>query len=334
MAYFELIKPGTKIDFIGRWRLWVAISAVLILGVGPIGFALRGANFGIDFAGGTEVQLRFTGEQPVGEEVLRTTANEVGIPDVSVVRLGGSGREYAIKFKGERRIEGVDSVGAVTDKNDKVLALVAALERGVGKLEILNTEFVGPKVGAELRRDGIYALLIAFAGILVYVAARFNLRYAPGAVLALVHDVLATCALWLAFGLQFDLQVLAALLTIIGYSINDTIVVFDRIRENVALHSRRDLVDVVNRSVNETLGRTILTSLVTLLSVLALLALAGPVVRPFALAMTFGILSGTYSTIYIASPLMIWLEGRYPSGSGTNPGQAASTKSAAKPARA
>jgi preprotein translocase subunit SecF len=310
VAYFELIKPGTRIDFIGRWRLWMAISGLVIL-LGAAGAAVRGVKFGIDFAGGTEVQLRFPGDAPVSEELLRGAATEAGITGASVVRLGGSGREFAVKFEGERRIEGAASTGEVTEKNDRVLALVAALERRAGRLEILNTEFVGPKVGAELREDGIRALLISFAAILLYIAVRFNARFAPGAVVALVHDVLVTCSFWVLLGLPFDLQVLAALLTIIGYSLNDTIVVFDRIRENIEVHSKRDLADVVNRSVNEMLGRTLLTSIATLLAVLALLFLAGPVVRPFALAMTFGIFAGAYSTIYIASPIMIWLEQRY-----------------------
>jgi preprotein translocase SecF subunit len=175
---------------------------------------------------------------------------------------------------------------------------------------IERVDFVGPKVGADLRRDGIYAIAIACLLILVYVGFRFSPRYAPGAVVALVHDVAITAGFFVLFGLEFDLRVLAALLAVLGYSLNDTIVVYDRIRENLALHTKYDLAEVLNRSVNETLSRTLLTGSTTLLALLALLVLGGEVVRPFAIAMTIGILVGTYSSIYIAAPTLLWLEQR------------------------
>jgi preprotein translocase SecF subunit len=169
-------------------------------------------------------------------------------------------------------------------------------------------EFVGPRVGAELRRDGTRAMLISWLLILAYVGLRFNLQFAPGGVVALIHDVLVTSAIWQLLGQTFDLQVLAALLAIVGYSVNDTIVIFDRIREMISTHTKLDLHEVTNRAVNATLARTILTSLLTLLAVVALLILAGPVIFPFSAVMGVGILVGVYSSVYIAAPVMLGME--------------------------
>jgi preprotein translocase SecF subunit len=215
------------------------------------------------------------------------------------------------------------------ERKVRLAALEKALEGRLGPLEVQRLEFVGPRVGAELRRDGLLALVFSWLVILGYVGFRFSIRYGPGAVVALVHDVLVTAAIWVMFGLEFDLQVLAALLTIIGYSVNDTIVIFDRVRENLTLRTKRELQDVVNRSLNETLSRTILTSGTVFLSCLALVLLGGPVIRPFSLAMCIGVVAGTYSTVYIAAPVMIWLETRY----GRRPA-AASASAPSRPARA
>jgi preprotein translocase SecF subunit len=166
-------------------------------------------------------------------------------------------------------------------------------------------------VGGELRRDGILALAIACVLILAYIAFRFSLRFAPGAVVALVHDVGITAGLFVIFGLEFDLRVLAALLAILGYSLNDTIIIYDRIRENMELRTRHDLPEVLNLSVNQTLARTVLTSGTTLAAVLALLFLGGQVIRPFAIAMVIGIAVGTYSSVFIAAATLLWLETRF-----------------------
>ena len=171
-----------------------------------------------------------------------------------------------------------------------------------------RVEFVGPKVGEDLRSNGLRAIGISCLLVLIYIAFRFTPRFAPGAIVALLHDVVVTSAVWIVFQLEFDLRVLAALLAVLGYSLNDTIVVYDRIRENLALHTKSDLVDVLNRSVNETLSRTLLTGVTSLVAVLALLLFGGEVVRPFALAMLIGIVVGTYSSVYIASPTLLWLE--------------------------
>jgi preprotein translocase subunit SecF len=181
----------------------------------------------------------------------------------------------------------------------------------VAPARVQRVEFVGPRVGRELRADGINSLLIACALILVYVAFRFSPRFAPGAIIALVHDVGITAGVFVILGMEFDLKVLAALLAILGYSLNDTIIIYDRIRENMELRTKHDLADVLNRSVNQTLSRTVLTSGTTMAAVLALLVVGGEVLRPFAIAMIVGIVVGTYSSIYIAAPTLLWLETRY-----------------------
>jgi preprotein translocase subunit SecF len=318
---FEIIKPGTKIDFIGKWRIAVTVSSIVLL-IGALGIPLRGFRMGVDFKGGTEMQVRFTGEGPVGDAAIRSVLGDVGAQNASVVRVG-EGNEFLLKFEGERSIEGAPGPGPeaeapaaetkaaggeITAKTDRIIQLEAALAERVGPLEVTRVEFVGPKVGAELRNDGLKAIGIACLLILIYIAFRFTPRYAPGAVVALVHDVLVTSAVWIVFGLEFDLRVLAALLAVLGYSLNDTIIVYDRIRENLAIHTKSELVEVLNRSVNETLSRTLLTAFTTLIAVLALLAFGGEVVRPFALAMVIGIVVGTYSSIYVAAPMLLGLE--------------------------
>ena len=298
---FEIVPHGTRIDFIGRWRLAVALSVGLIV-LSLVAIPWRGFRLGIDFAGGTEVQILFAEGVDVSEAPIRDALAGLGVEGLSVVRFGPEGvGEYLVRFRG-----GLDD----SDPN-RTRPLEAALSEQIGALEIERVEFVGPKVGGELRRDGLSALGIAFLLILVYIAFRFSARFAPGAVVAVIHDVLVTSGIWILLGLEFDLRVLAALLAIVGYSLNDTIIVYDRIRENMELRTSVDLPDVLNRSVNQTLSRTLLTSGTTLMAVFALLLVGGEVVRPFALAMAIGIVVGTYSSVYIAAPTLLLLEQRF-----------------------
>jgi preprotein translocase subunit SecF len=328
---FELVPPGTNIDFIGKRRIGAAVSIALLLGA-AIAIPVRGIRLGIDFAGGTEVQVRFREGVGADEGRIREVVGACGIEDSSVVRFGGE-QEFLIKFgepgqetltralrsddcalaDADRRAlvdfqkstEDADLTGQVTN------VLAHALSNAIAPVEVQRVEFVGPRVGAELRRDGLSALSIACVLILFYVAFRFSVRFAPGAIVALVHDVGITAGVFVLLGFEFDLKVLAALLAIIGYSLNDTIIIYDRIRENMELRTKHDLEDVLNRSVNQTLSRTVLTSGTTMAAVLSLLFLGGEVVRPFALAMAIGIVVGTYSSIYIAAPTLLWLEGRF-----------------------
>ena len=327
----ELVPSGTNIDFIGKRRIAAAISLGLIL-LALIAGVTRGVRFGIDFAGGTEIQLRFSGPTPSDESEIRSVVSGCGIGDATVV-VFGSEREYLVRFgePTEELINGLlrseacpitaserervkliqDEEGAADLPGQVREALRYAISNGVAPVEVDRLEFVGPRVGEELRRDGLTALGIATLLILIYVAFRFSTRFAPGAIVAVVHDIAITAGVFVIFGLEFDLKVLAALLAIIGYSLNDTIIIYDRIRENMELRTKHALEDTLNRSVNQTLSRTVLTSGTTLAAVLALLFLGGEVVRPFAVAMAIGIVVGTYSSVFIAAPTLLWLEQRY-----------------------
>ena len=301
----EIIPPGTNFDFIGKWKWCVAASLAVLL-AGALAIPVRGLRWGIDFAGGIELQVHFGEGVVVDEGKIRGAVADLGLGETSVVRFGEAGHEtYEIRFAGAQTESDESRQGQLVDR------IQAALAEKIGKVEVDRVDFVGPKVGADLRRDGIKAFTIAFALILVYIAFRFTFQFAPGAVVALVHDVFVACAVWILLGQEFDLQVLAALLGIAGYSLNDTIIVYDRIREMMGVHTSQDLPDVINRSVNQTLSRTILTSGITMLAVLALLLVGGPVIRPFAAVMAIGILVGTYSSIYIAAPIMLLLERRF-----------------------
>lgn len=298
----QIIPPDTKIDFLSRWRLATTVSALIIV-AGFVSALVQGVRWGIDFAGGTEVQIHFPAGTELDTEAVKRVVEAVGVEEPTVVRFTTADREeFQIRFAGGQGSEAEEKQGQVVDR------IREALTAEVGPVTVDRVEFVGPRVGADLRRDGTRAMLISWVLILLYVGLRFNLQFAPGGVVALIHDVLVTSAIWQLLGQTFDLQVLAALLAIVGYSINDTIVIFDRIREMVAARTKVDLHDVTNRAVNATLGRTILTSLLTLLAVVALLALAGPVVFPFSAVMGIGIVIGCYSTVYIAAPVMLGME--------------------------
>lgn len=300
MSFVEIVRPDTNIDFIGKWQIAVGVSVALIV-LSVLAIPVRGIRMGLDFAGGHEIQVKFTEKLPDHEGSVRAVVEALGVAEPTVVRFGDEGMtDFLIRFRGE---EGKQ--GEVAD------ALARALGEKIGPVELERVGFVGPKVGAELQSAGIKAIGIACLLILVYIGFRFSPRYAPGAVVALVHDIVVTSGFFVILGYEFDLTVLAALLAILGYSLNDTIIVYDRIRENLALHTKHDLEEVLNRSVNQTLSRTLLTSGTTLLAVLALLAVGGPIIRPFALAMVIGIVVGTYSSIYVAAPMLLVLERRF-----------------------
>ncbi len=329
---FELVPPGTHIDFVGRFRLAAALSGLLLLAALVAALPqVRGVRFGIDFAGGNEVQVLFP-ENPQAEEgAIRSVMAACGVPDAEVIRYGESdvpeflirflplaegesfqfdacpiSREQRVELEARRQQLGSEAGGG--EQGELIERLEYALADAVGPVQVQRVEFVGPRVGADLRRDGLLAIFWACFFMLIYIGFRFSPRFAPGAVVALVHDIAITAGIFVILGKEFDLQVLAALLATLGYSVNDTIIVYDRIRENMALRTRRDLPEVINRSVNQTLSRTALTSGTTLLALLALLFLGGEVIRPFALAMTIGVVVGTWSSVFIAAPMVLLLE--------------------------
>lgn len=309
---FEIIKPGTRIDFIGQ-RKFCALLSLLVICASLVAIPIQGIRLGIDFAGGNEMQVKFT-DGTVNESVIREVLNT--IPDIqesSVVRFGAdSENEFLVRFRSAESLpEG--SLGTAETElpgEDRVQRIQAAFEEGIEGVVIQRVEFVGPRVGAELQSDGLMSLFWASLAILAYVAIRFSSRFAPGAVVAVIHDLVVTGGIFVILGLEFDLRILAAMLAILGYSLNDTIIIYDRIRENMALRTKADLEEVLNLSVNQTLSRTVLTSGTTLAALLALYFLGGEVIRPFAFAMLIGVAVGTYSSIYIASPLLLLLEGR------------------------
>jgi len=329
---FQLVPAGTHIDFIGRRRIAATISTCLLL-AGVIAVAVNGVKLGIDFQGGTEMQVLFEDQVDVDEGVIRSAIGACGIEDSSVVRYGETtGKEFLIRFQaGAVALAEGDGCPLTTEqkealaraklsgggggdegeKGETIDKLAYAFGNEIGPLEVQRVEFVGPRVGSELRSDGIRSLLVACVLILIYIAFRFSARFAPGAIIALVHDIGITAGIFVILGLEFDLRVLAALLAILGYSLNDTIIIYDRIRENMELRTKFDLVDVLNQSVNQTLARTALTSCTTMAVVLALWILGGEVIRPFAIAMAIGIVVGTYSSVFIASPTLLLLERRF-----------------------
>ena len=286
-----------------QWRWYAfALSATVILGGIGTMIVGEGLPLGVDFSGGTLVLLRF--EEPVTEEAVRGALDTV--EGEKVVQRSGDAdaNEIQIRLPQIEREEG----GSL---EEGALAVVGAIEQAdLGSFELLQQDIVGPVIGAELQRRGIYAFLLAMTGILIYIGLRFRFSFAVGAIVAVAHDILVTLSFLLFFGYELSLNVVAAMLTITGYSVNDTIVIFDRVRENLR-SMRRDAFDqVVNTSINHTLGRTIITSGTTGMAVLMLFVLGGEVLRGFAFTVLVGVVAGTYSTIFVAAMIAIFLNQR------------------------
>ena len=283
-----------KIDFMGKRGLWVTISAILSL-IAVLSLAIRGLNYAIDFTGGTVVEAEFQNMADLGD--LRTRLETAGFKSPTVQNFGSS-KEVLIRLAPQ---EGVSN----QDVKPKVLSAIN--DGAANQAQINRIEFVGPQVGDDLAEGAVLALLLATLGILIYVAWRFEWRFALGAVLATLHDIVMILGIFSLLQWEFDLSVLAAVLAVLGYSLNDTVVVFDRIRENFRKIRRADTVEVVNLSINETLSRTLMTSFLTLLTVVAMAIWGGGVIHNFALALIIGIVVGTYSSIYVASSLAVRL---------------------------
>jgi preprotein translocase subunit SecF len=406
----------TNIDFMKYRRFWIGVSCVLML-IGLLGmFGVFGHghfNLGIDFAGGTQLKLRFR-EQPQVDQ-LRSLVEAGGIPTPQIQRFGNvADNQVIVKTRVIKGIEegsrekivaalnrhynrtqgnlidlnlvgadiitayllrtDPDQVGAqgpeaarahyeaisgaiIRERNRAGIfpswdaaahtsglspAALASLKQGatLGDFSILGTENVGPQIGEELRMQGLTAVFLSLIGMLVYIWLRFELRFGIGAVMASVHDVLVTLGLFTVCGLEFNLTTVAAFLTLVGYSVNDTVVIFDRIRENMRKNRRKPLLEVMNESINQTLSRTIMTSGLTMLTVVALLILGGDVLRGFSFVMTVGIIVGTYSSIYIASPFaLLWeqmfgAQAKLARKGETAPAGVAATNASTKPGRA
>lgn len=282
----RILGNATHIDFMGRRKFAMVFSTLLILfSLGSL--IVRGLNFGIDFTGGTIVEVAYPETADLAE--LRRVLADAGYPDAQAQHFGTS-RDVLIRIAPR---EGRDRA----ELSDEVMSALQAADAAVEKRRV---EFVGPQVGEELTEQGGLAMLYALIGILIYVTLRFEYRFSLGAVAALVHDVIITLGVFSLVQVEFDLTVLAALLAVIGYSLNDTIVVFDRIRENFRRMRKGTPVEVMNTSINQTLARTLMTSITTLLVLLALFFIGGEIIHAFAMALIVGVFIGTYSSIFVA----------------------------------
>ncbi len=313
----ELIHKS-NIDFLGARKISIVISVLLLIATVVL-LMTRGLNFGLDFTGGTLVEITY--DKPVEIATVRNTLSDAGYKD-AVVQHFGTIQDVLIRMpvrEGEKSITLSNNIVALLRKQTGEISRgtsgnqaqqCQSLESdavGACKVQVRRIEFVGPQVGGELAEKGTLALLYTLIAVLVYVMFRFEWRFALGAVIAIAHDVLLTFGFFSVTQIEFDLTVLAALLAVLGYSLNDTIVVFDRIRENFRKIRRSSVAEILNRSINDTLSRTIITSGTTLLALISLLIFGGEIIRGFSVALIVGVVVGTYSSIYIATPAVLSL---------------------------
>ncbi|MEL7461955.1 MAG: protein translocase subunit SecF [Pseudomonadota bacterium] len=297
----KLVPSVTNWDFFSRSKIWLGISAVLMV-LAFVSFLIQGLNFGIDFRGGTTI--RTESAQPVDVGAYRDAIAVLGLGDVSITEVFDPtfGPDQNVAMVRIQAQEGQESV------TSEVVNRVQDALRGVAPdITFPSVESVGPKVSGELITTAIIAVVLAIAAVLVYIWLRFEWQFALGAVAALVHDVILTIGIFSELQIRFDLAIIAALLTIVGYSLNDTVVVFDRVRENLRKYKQKPLKEVMNISINETLSRTVMTSVTTLLALISLYVLGGDVIRGFVFAMIWGVIVGTYSSIFVASAILLLL---------------------------
>lgn len=297
----RLVPQETSFDFFSKWKIWLGISALMMV-VGMVSFGLQGLNFGIDFRGGTTVRTESTQAIDVG--VYRDTIAPLGLGDVSITEVFDPTFEddqHVAMIRIQAQANGEAIPGEVIEELQQALDVVSP------GIKFVSVESVGPKVSGELVQTAILAVALAIGAVLVYIWLRFEWQFALGAVAALVHDVVLTIGIFSELQIKFDLAIIAALLTIVGYSLNDTVVVFDRVRENLRRYKKKDLAEVLNLSINETLSRTVMTSVTTLLALISLYVLGGDVIRGFVFAMIWGVIVGTYSSIFVASTILLVL---------------------------
>ena len=299
------ILHNTKFDFVRQWRL-ALITVVVFVVPAIVLIPISGFNYSIEFTGGTELRLLFPQAPDVAD--VRASIADAGLGEAEITTFG-SPNEIRIRAQDKAQVE--QQASGATNVADQIET--ALRERyGAEGFRRLGSEAIGPRVGEELRRNAIIATLIAFGLTLIYISWRFEWRFAVAAILGTLHDTLATMVFIKYLNIEISLFVVGGILTVIGYSMNDTVVVFDRIRENLRLNRKKPLRDTINASVNETLPRTIMTGTTTLGALLAMIFLGGEVIRPFALILTFGIVVGTFSSIWVAAPLVLWIEKKYP----------------------
>ncbi|MEM7024738.1 MAG: protein translocase subunit SecF [Pseudomonadota bacterium] len=304
MISFRLVPDQTSVPFLRYRKLAFVLSGILMV-LSAVLLPVKGLNFGIDFRGGTMIEVRMPGDA-ADLAGMRSILGGLNLGEVALQEFGAP-TDVLIRI--ERQEGGQDVQLAAVDQ------IKAALGENYGDdLSYRRVEFVGPKVSGELLWAGTQAVLYALIAVLIYIWFRFEWQFGIGAVVALVHDVLLTLGVFSLVGLEFNLATVAAILTIVGYSLNDTVVVYDRVRENLRRYKALAMLDLLDRSLNETLARTLMTSVTTLIALTTLFVLGGPVIRDFTFAMIWGVLVGTYSSMFIATPLLLQLHVRRPSG--------------------
>ena len=297
----RLVPKNTNWDFFSQSKLWLGISALLLIG-SLVSFLLQGLNFGIDFRGGTTIRTESAQSIDVAAYRQALSALELGDVTISEVFDPTFDADQNVAMIRIQAQEGQEAVSAKTTN-----AALSVLQDVAPDIAFVSVESVGPKVSGELIQKAIIAVVLAIAAVLVYIWLRFEWQFAVGAVAALIHDVLLTIGVFSVVQIKFDLAIIAALLTIVGYSLNDTVVVFDRVRENLRKYKKKPLQEVLNQSINETLSRTVMTSVTTLLALIALFILGGDVIRGFVFAMIWGVIVGTYSSVFVASSTLLRL---------------------------
>lgn len=287
-----------NVDYVGMFKVAGIFSLLLIIGT-LAGLATKGLNYGVDFRGGVEIQIKFNEKTELGS--LREYFAEKKVPVAQLQSIGDDGQnEFLLKLESDKNAD----LNAISNLVEKTLSE----KYGTGNFEILKNDIVGPKAGAELRISAFKALLWAILAIMIYLALRFDYKFAPGAIAALLHDVTIIVGAFILTQKEFSLQIVAALLAVIGYSVNDTVVIYDRVREIENANPNMSMIQVINRAINETMSRTIITSLTVLGVSLVMLIWGGPVIHDFFFAMTIGVILGVYSTIFIAVPMTVFFE--------------------------
>ena len=296
----KLVPKNTSWDFFSWSKLWIGISLVLVA-LSLLSFFIQSLNFGIDFRGGTSI--RTESSEPIDVADYRRALSSLDLGDITISEV------FDPNFADDQNVAMI----RIQSQPGQEAATSTLVENSLQKLQevsedikFVSVESVGPKVSGELIKTAIIAVILAISAVLFYIWIRFEWQFAIGAISALIHDVILTIGIFSALQIKFDLAIIAAILTIVGYSLNDTVVVFDRVRENLRKFKKRSLVEVMNLSINETMSRTVMTSVTTLLALISLFILGGDVIRGFVFAMIWGVVVGTYSSIFIASAILLW----------------------------
>ena len=297
----RLVPENTNFDFFKHWKLWLGFSGLMMM-VAFASFMIQGLNFGIDFRGGTTIRTQSAQVVDVAE--YRKVIDPLGLGDVSITEVFDPtfGPEDNVSMIRIQAQEGEEAATA-----EMIEQVKTALQQVAPDVTFASVESVGPKVSGELITSAILSVTLAIGAVLIYIWMRFEWQFALGAVVALIHDVILTIGVFSEVQIKFDLAIIAALLTIVGYSLNDTVVVFDRVRENLRKYKTLTLAEVLNKSINETLSRTVMTSVTTLLALGSLYVLGGDVIRGFVFAMIWGVIVGTYSSVFVASSILLYL---------------------------